>query len=113
VFIALHTRLTPGHVDAYARDHARIPDDLVEIFARVGITEWRIWRSGLNLFHYVEREDWDRATAQLAVEPAEHAWQRFIGTHLDQVVLETGEEPRLLMRPVWTLSGQTAPEQDR
>ena len=106
MIIALHTRLKPGHVDSYAQDHARIPDELADIFARVGITEWHIWRSGLDLFHSVECEDWGRATAQLAQEPAEHAWQQFIGQHLDRTVREDDEPSTPLMHPVWTLSGQ-------
>jgi L-rhamnose mutarotase len=109
MIIALHTRLKPGHVDAYERDHARIPDELAAIFALVGIAEWRIWRSGLDLFHSVECDDWDRATGQLRAEPAEHAWQEFIGQHVDQVVSEEGETTALL-RSVWTLSGQASQE---
>ena len=36
---------------------------------------FRIFRDGLDLFHYIECEDFDRAIAELATDPINQRWQ--------------------------------------
>lgn len=81
--IALHSEIRAGAIADYEAHHARIPDDLVVAFARVGIREWTIWRSGHRLFHLVECDDWDAAVAALGDDPADHAWQADIGRFVE------------------------------
>lgn len=104
--VALHTRLAPGHEDRYDVDHARVPDDLAAAMARAGITDWQIWRSGRDVFHVVDCEDWEAARLALAEEPAEHAWQRHIGPHVVPVTRDDGSVAPLVAQPVWTLTAQ-------
>jgi len=40
---------------------------------RVGITSYVIFRDGLDLFHYIECDDYDRAIAETGCQPAESA----------------------------------------
>ena len=80
--IALHTRLLPDTVDTYESVHAVIPADLDAALRRAGVTGWRIWRDGLDLFHVVEVEDFDQMNALLEVEPADIAWQSRINALL-------------------------------
>ena len=42
---------------------------------RAGITEYVIFRDGLDLFHYIECDDYDRAIAELAGDPVNIRWQ--------------------------------------
>ncbi|UFU06843.1 L-rhamnose mutarotase [Ruania halotolerans] len=106
--IALHSRLKEGHEQAYERDHQYIPDEMVAEFARVGIREWRIWRSGRDLFHLVDCDDIEAAMTALEESPANARWQEFINQHLEGFAT-FGEGPGATSVPqVWTLTGQTA-----
>lgn len=104
--IALHSVLRDGHETAYDQDHAVIPDDLAASFARLGIRDWSIWRSGRDLFHLVECDDFAAAMAALEDDPANRRWQEFIGRHVDHFEqLGSGVADQELPL-VWELSQQ-------
>lgn len=73
--IALHTRLKPGAEQDYAEAHAGIPAELVAVLKEAGVGNWRIWRSGQELFHLVEVEDYQAMRRALADHPANVPWQ--------------------------------------
>ena len=73
--IALHTRLKPGAAEAYADAHAAIPTELVEALKDSGVRNWRIWRSGQELFHLVEVDDYSAMRHALASHPVNLEWQ--------------------------------------
>lgn len=101
--VALHSVLRDGHEDAYERDHAAIPGELVATFSRIGIHDWRIWREGIHLFHLVDCDDFDAAMTALADDPANLRWQAFIGAHVERF-LPSGEPSPI--REVWQLAAQ-------
>ncbi len=104
--VALHSVLREGHEAAYDRDHAAIPDELAESFARLGIRNWTIWRSNRDLFHIVECDDFDGAMASLEADPANVRWQASIGAHVDHFVAANPGSPRLVLGEVWQLAYQ-------
>jgi L-rhamnose mutarotase len=73
--IALHTRLKPGMEASYDREHAVIPSELDAALREAGVASWRIWRSGRDLFHVVEVEDYHAMRAFLKDHPANIPWQ--------------------------------------
>ncbi|MET4542541.1 L-rhamnose mutarotase [Arthrobacter bambusae] len=73
--IALHTKLKPGTEDEYADAHAHIPPELVVALKEAGVKNWRIWRSGLDLFHVVDVENYQAMRHALADHPANVPWQ--------------------------------------
>ena len=73
--IALHTRLAPGKEAEYEQVHAVIPDELDAALREAGVRSWRIWRSGQDLFHVVEVEDYRHMRAFLRDHPANLPWQ--------------------------------------
>lgn len=81
--IALHTRLKADKVEEYESVHAVIPPGLDSALRRAGVKSWRIWRSGQDLFHWVEVEDLAVMQASLATEPADQAWQPRIALLLE------------------------------
>lgn len=103
--VALHSVLREGHEEAYDAAHATIPDDLVAAFARVGIHDWSIWRSGRDLFHLVECDDFEKAMRLLEDDPADRRWQASIGRHVDHFVVGADGRSTALL-PVWTLTAQ-------
>jgi L-rhamnose mutarotase len=73
--IVLHTRLKPGAAQAYADAHAAIPAALVAALKDSGVRNWRIWRSGQELVHVVEVDDYKSMRRELAGDPVNIAWQ--------------------------------------
>ncbi|WP_020579348.1 L-rhamnose mutarotase [Actinopolymorpha alba] len=108
MIVPLHSVLRPGAEADYEREHQRIPDDLAASFARIGIRNWSIWRSGRDLFHLVECDDWVAAMKALAGDPADEAWQAHIGRYVDHFVgAESGPAGQVLPH-VWSLRDQVA-----
>ncbi|GII31785.1 L-rhamnose mutarotase [Planotetraspora mira] len=81
--IALRTRLKADAVDEYEKVHAVIPEDLDAALREGGVHTWRIWRDGLDLFHYVEVDDYESLQRFLRDSPADQAWQARINPLLD------------------------------
>ncbi|MGW4641504.1 L-rhamnose mutarotase [Sphaerisporangium sp. NPDC004334] len=81
--IALRTRLRPGAEEAYDREHATIPADLEAQMRGAGVHTWKIWRDGLDLFHYIEADDYAALQDRLRLSEANLAWQRRIDRLLD------------------------------
>ena len=106
--VALHSILRPGHETAYDAAHAAIPDDLVASFERVGIHDWQIWRSGRDVFHLVECDDFAAAMRALDDDPANLRWQESINRHVDRFVATGPEAEGMELPLVWTLTGQRA-----
>ena len=106
MIVALHSEIREGAVDAYRDAHVTIPDDLAATFARIGITDWSIWRSGRRLFHLVECDDWDAATTALATDPANAAWQATIGQYVVTFRGPVGVVGVAALEPVWQLREQ-------
>lgn len=75
VRVALHTRLEADAVEAYDRLHERVPTDLVPALVEAGVRDWQIWRSGRDVFHLVDVEDYQRMREVLRDHPANVAWQ--------------------------------------
>jgi L-rhamnose mutarotase len=73
--VGLHTRLKPGVEQRYEDYHRAAWPDVLEAIRRVGITKYVIFRDGLDLFHYIECADYDRAIADLAKDPVNIRWQ--------------------------------------
>ncbi|MGW4244497.1 L-rhamnose mutarotase [Nocardia sp. NPDC004722] len=80
--IALHTRLKPGSEADYEAAHRQVPAELVAAIRAAGATEWTIWRSGLDLFHVLDCESYDKLLGELAGLPVNIEWQRYMGTFL-------------------------------
>lgn len=73
--VGLHTRLKPGVEERYEEYHRSVWPAVLEANRRVGVTKYLIFRHGLDVFHYIECEDFDRAIADLADDPINLRWQ--------------------------------------
>jgi L-rhamnose mutarotase len=78
--VALHTKLQSGAEDAYDEAHRHVPPELVTAIRAAGAREWTIWRSGLDLFHVLECDDYAALLAALAPLPVNIAWQARMAT---------------------------------
>jgi L-rhamnose mutarotase len=89
--VALHTRLRPGAEAAYEAAHRNVPQELTAAIRAAGVHSWTIWRSGLDLFHVVECDDYRGMLAKLEHLPVNVAWQARMAELLDVVHDYSGE----------------------
>ena len=89
--VALHTRLRAGAEEAYERAHREVSPELQAAIRDAGVRDWTIWRSGRDLFHVIECEDYGRMLARLESLPVNAAWQARMGELLE-VVHDYGSE---------------------
>ena len=73
--VGLRTRLKPGVEQRYEEYHHAVWPDVLKAIRRVGITNYVIFRDGLDLFHYIECADYHHAIAKLADDPVNIRWQ--------------------------------------
>ncbi|MFB7919100.1 L-rhamnose mutarotase [Streptomyces sp. NPDC056061] len=81
--IALHTRVRADRIEEYEAAHRAVPDELSTAIRAAGVTSWTIWRSGQELFHLLECEDYARLLAELEHLPVNVAWQARMADLLD------------------------------
>lgn len=106
MLVALHSVLKAGAAAGYEEAHQTIPDDLAASFEHLGIHNWTIWRSGQDLFHLVDCDDFVAAMNALRDDPANQRWQRFIGPFIERFET-TAEGPTDMMVPlVYSLERQ-------
>jgi len=78
------------------------PDERPAPIRSAGARRWTIWRSGLELFHVIECDDYARLLAELAELPVNVAWQQRMAGLLD--VVDYGEGGAAAGLPVvWEL----------
>lgn len=99
--IALHTRLKAGKEAEYDRIHAEIPAELDAALRGAGVSTWSIWRSGRELFHLVEVQDYRAMRLQLAEHPANIPWQARMAGLLDVEDDYSGDDSGIPL--VWSL----------
>lgn len=99
--VALHTRLKPGREDEYERAHREVPGELTGAIRDAGVHEWTIWRSGLDLFHVIDCDDYAAVLAALEDLPVNVAWQARMAGYLD--VVHDYSDPGRGLPEVWRL----------
>ncbi|MGW6007695.1 L-rhamnose mutarotase [Streptomyces sp. NPDC055210] len=101
--IALHTKVRGDRIDAYEAAHRQVPTELTDAIRAAGATSWTIWRSGPDLFHLLECEDYTRLLAELEKLPVNIAWQSRMAQLLDVVHDYSAEGTEAGLPVVWEL----------
>lgn len=81
--IALHTKVRADRIAEYEAAHREVPAELTAAIRAAGAKRWSIWRSGTELFHLIECEDYTRLLAELEALPVNVAWQARMDELLD------------------------------
>lgn len=81
--VALHTTVRADRVEEYEAAHREVPEELTTAIRAAGVSEWTIWRSGTDLFHVLEVEDYPAMIAELEKLPVNIAWQARMAELLD------------------------------
>ncbi|WP_306319907.1 MULTISPECIES: L-rhamnose mutarotase [unclassified Streptomyces] len=101
--VALHTKVRADRVAEYEDAHREVPRELVAAIRAAGARQWTIWRSGTDLFHVIDCEDYARMLAELDKLPVNIAWQARMGELLDVVHDYSAEGADAGLPVVWEL----------
>ncbi|MCX4452167.1 L-rhamnose mutarotase [Streptomyces sp. NBC_01728] len=101
--VALHTKVRAERVAAYEAAHREVPEELTTAIRATGATSWTIWRSGTDLFHVLECEDYERLLAELEKLPVNIAWQARMAELLDVVHDYSSQGAQAGLPVVWEL----------
>lgn len=101
--IALHTRVRADRIDEYEAAHRAVPAELIEAIRAGGAESWTIWRSGTDLFHVIECDDYATLLAHLNAQPVNTAWQARMAELLDVVHDYSANGPAATLPVVWAL----------
>jgi L-rhamnose mutarotase len=77
--------------DHWVAAHRNVPEELTAAIRAAGVHSWTIWRSGLDLFHVVECDDYRAMLARLEQLPVNVVWQARMAELLDVVHDYSGE----------------------
>ena len=100
--VGLHTRLKPGCEERYEQYHRAVWPEVIEAIKRSGVRRYLIFRDGLDLFHFIECDDYAQAIAQIASDPTSMRWEAEIATMM-AVTHDFSGEGSDLMREIWEL----------
>ncbi|MBW8705176.1 L-rhamnose mutarotase [Streptomyces sp. MBT84] len=101
--VALHTRVRADRIEAYEAAHRDVPEELTRAIRAAGAASWTIWRSGTDLFHLLECENYPRLLAELEALPVNVAWQARMAELLDVVHDYSREGTDAGLPVVWEL----------
>ncbi|MEU2928000.1 L-rhamnose mutarotase [Streptomyces sp. NPDC007251] len=101
--VALHTKVRADRIADYEAAHREVPEELTKAIRAAGATAWTIWRSGGDLFHVLECEDYGRLLAELEQLPVNVAWQARMAELLDVVHDYSREGADAGLPVVWEL----------
>ncbi|MFH9547927.1 L-rhamnose mutarotase [Streptomyces sp. NBC_00377] len=101
--VALHTRVRADRIAAYEAAHREVPKELTDAIRAAGAVSWTIWRSGVDLFHLLECEDYARLLAELEKLPVNVEWQARMAGLLEVVHDYSDEGAAAGLPVVWEL----------
>ncbi|GAB7028641.1 L-rhamnose mutarotase [Streptomyces sp. NPDC021749] len=101
--IALHTTVRADRIAEYEAAHRDVPPELTAAIRTAGATSWTIWRSGTDLFHVLECEDYAALLAELEQLPVNIAWQARMAELLDVVHDYSADGATAGLPVVWEL----------
>ena len=101
MILALHTRVRADRIDEYEAAHRAVPLELIEAIRAGGADSWTIWRSGTDLFHVIDCDDYPALLAHLNAQPVNTAWQARMAELLDVVHDYSADGSAAALPVVW------------
>ena len=101
--VALHTKVRADRIAEYEQAHAAVPAELTEAIRAAGVTSWTIWRSGTDLFHVIDCEDYAAMLAALDQNPVNTEWQGRMAGLLETIHDYSSSGAAAVLPVVWQL----------
>lgn len=81
--VAFRMRVKPGQLDEYIARHAAVWPELLSDMQAADFGNYSIFNDGLDLFAFLECDDWEGANARLASSDANRRWQKLMTNYLE------------------------------
>jgi len=94
--VAFQLRLRPGAIEEYEKAHQQVWPELLAKIKEVGISNYSIFRRGLDLFLVMNVTEFDRAWGLLDKDPTNQRWQKEMG-HLFEPIADLAPGERFAM----------------
>ena len=98
--IARTTRLKEGYQDEYIKRHKEIWPEILRLIKDSGVKNYSIYISGLNLFSYLEVNDWDQAIKKMLEEEVGAKFQKYMAPLMDS---DNPESPWVVIDEIFHL----------
>jgi L-rhamnose mutarotase len=103
VIVALHTRVRADRIGEYELAHAAVPAELTAVIRAAGVRSWTIWKSGTDLFHLIDCDDYPAMLASLNSDPVNIDWQRRMAELLETAHDYSPDGASAVLPVVWQL----------
>jgi len=80
---AFRLRIKPDAIERYEQEHQQVWPELLSKLKEVGISDYSIFRRGLELMLVLRVDDFDAAWAKLDADPVNQRWQQFMAPLFD------------------------------
>ena len=95
-------RLNPGMEDEYDANHRAVWPSVLDAIGQSGVHAYSIFRDGLDLFFYVEAEDFKRSMDNLNADPEHTRWNETYSYMFESIANPTtGEGEQSLIPEVF------------
>ena len=101
--VAFQLRLRPGTIEEYEKAHQQVWPELLAKIKEVGISDYSIFRRGLDLFLVMNVKDFERAWKILEEDPANLRWQKEMSRFFDPITGLSPGERFAMMKEVFYL----------
>lgn len=99
--IAFRMRLKADAIAAYEEAHRHVWPELVKKAKAVGIRHHSVFRSGQDLFLYLQVPDFESAWQELANDPVNQRWQQEMSEFFEPVPDPEPGKPFGMMKEVY------------
>ena len=94
--IAFMMRIKPGSEEEYRRRHRQVWPELLANLKRAGCSHYSIYMQGLDLFAYMEVEDFQSFLSVMAGSPVSERWEQYMSDILIREIDPTTGFPSVL-----------------
>jgi L-rhamnose mutarotase len=84
--IAFTMKIKPGSEEEYRRRHQQVWPELLADLKKAGCSRYSIYVRGLDLFAYMEVEDFQRFLSAMAGSSASEQWEQYMSDILSREV---------------------------
>jgi len=103
--VAFLLQIKDGKIEKYEEAHRHVWPEMIRELESAGVTEYSIFRRGLQLFLTMRVVDFDEAQRMLAASEVNQRWQRTMAPLFDAVPGKDPAEPFAMMKEVFYMPG--------
>jgi L-rhamnose mutarotase len=103
--VAFLLQIKPGKIEEYEEAHRHVWPEMILELQSAGISEYSIFRRGLQLFLTMHVADFEATHRMLAESEVNQRWQRMMASLFDAVPGKDASETLAMMQEVFYMPG--------